>query len=255
MSDRVSTDQVDLASGGSCFRIAMQAPRANALEPGFLADLHRCLDELEASGAQKALFTGGRNFSSGGDVGKFFEAAKRNNAEAYADQVVPVLQDLVMRMIELPVVFASEIRGAVTGGSAGIVFASDLVVAAPDAFVQPYYGVMGYAPDGGWTATLPELIGVGPVQGWLLANHRHATDALAQLGLVHAVDADPEARALALLDEVETGFALATKSMLWNDTRRSAVRAALDAETSAFRTLIGRQEVLSRMTQFLQSTG
>jgi 2-(1,2-epoxy-1,2-dihydrophenyl)acetyl-CoA isomerase len=255
MSGLVSCTETELSGGEPCFRITMQAPRANALEPGLLAELHHAFDALERSGAQKALIAGGRNFSTGGDVGRFFEAAQQGRAERYADQVVPVLQNLVLRMIESPVVFAAALRGAATGGSAGLLFAADLAAAAPDAFVQPYYGVMGFAPDGGWAALLPELIGAAPAQGWLLANTRHGAAELMRLGLVQAIDDEPETRALALLAGVEAGTALAAKQVIWNGTRRASLRAGLDAETAAFRELIGRQETLSRMKQFLQPTG
>ena len=99
------------------------------------------------------------------------------------------------------------------------------------------------------------LIGAGPAQSWLMANHRHEAAELQRVGLAQAIDEDPEARALALLQGVEAGTALAAKSMIWNGARLAAVRAGLDAETAAFRKLIGRQETLSRMTEFLQSTG
>lgn len=255
MSGLVFSDQIDLAGGEPCFRITMKAPRANALEPGLLRDLHQAFDALEQSGAGKALILGGGNFSTGGDVSRFHEAARNGRAEQYAEAVVPVLQDLVMRMITMPVVIASAVRGAATGGSAGIFFASDIAAAEPGAFVQPYYGVMGFAPDGGWTALLPELIGAGPAQGWLMANCRHGAGELQRLGLVQAVDADPEARAAELLGSIDTGSALAAKSLVWNSERLARVRAGLDAETAAFRTLIGRQGTLSRMAKFLQSTG
>lgn len=255
MSGLVFWDEADLPNGEPCFRITMKAPRANALEPGLLRDLHRAFDGLQKSGAQKALVLGGRNFSTGGDVGRFFEAAQNGRAESYAEDVVPVLQDLIIRMIGMPVVIASAVRGAATGGAAGFVFASDLVAADPGAFVQPYYGVMGFAPDGGWTALLPELIGAGQAQGWLMANHRRGAADLQRLGLVQAVDADPETRAAALLAGVDAGSALAAKAMIWNGPRLAGVRAGLDAETAAFRSLIGRQETLSRMAEFLHSTG
>ncbi|WP_422047935.1 enoyl-CoA hydratase/isomerase family protein [Shimia sp.] len=255
MSDRVFCETKILADGEPCFCIQMQAPRANALEPAFLADLHRAFDTLEQSGAQRALITGGRNFSTGGDVSRFLDAAMRGEAEAYAERVVPALQELVIRMLEMPVVIVSALRGATTGGSAGLLFASDLAVAAPDAFMQPYYGVMGFAPDGGWSALLPELIGVGPAQSWLMANHRQGVTELMRLGLVQAVDDTPEVRAMDLLAAVDTGAALASKALLWNDARRAAVRAGLSAETEAFRKLIGRKETLARMQKFFQPTG
>lgn len=255
MTDLISCEILDLPGGEACFRITMTAPRANALEPGLLAALHAAFDALERSGAQKALICGGRNFSTGGDVGRFFEAVQEGRAEDYARAVVPVLQDLIARMIAMPVVIATALCGAATGGSAGLLFGSDLTVAAPGAFVQPYYGTMGFAPDGGWTVVLPELIGTAQARGWLMANHRHEVEELLRLGLVQAVDEAPETRALALLGAIETGSALATKAILWNAPRRAALRAGLDAETSAFLDLIGRQATLSRMKQFLQLSG
>ncbi len=255
MRDLVTCSEFDLAGGEFCFRIDMHAPRANALEPEFLAQLHQALDKLERSGAQKALISGGRNFSTGGDVARFHEAAQQGQAEVYAEQVVPVLQDLVLHMVSLPVVIGTALRGAATGGAAGILFASDLAVAAPEAFVQPYYSVMGFAPDGGWAALLPELIGCGPARGWLMANTRHMATDLQRLGLVQCIDDNPETQALQMLDTIDAGSAIATKSMIWHEARLTRLRAGLEAETEAFRNLIARPETLSRMAQFLQPTG
>jgi 2-(1,2-epoxy-1,2-dihydrophenyl)acetyl-CoA isomerase len=255
MSELVAWHTEDLPNAEPCFQIEMKAPRANALEPGLLRDLHRAFDALEQSGAQKALISGGRNFSTGGDLGRFAEAAQLGQIESYTEQVVPVLQALVLRMIEMPVVLATAIRGAATGGSAGLVFASDLVVAAPDAFVQPYYGVVGFAPDGGWTALLPELIGGANARGWVMANHRHGAEQLTSLGLVQAVDQNPEMRAMALLTDIDIGTAISTKSLFWRDAGRAHVKTRLDAETEAFRALIGRPETLTKMQDFLQPSG
>ncbi|WP_170464585.1 enoyl-CoA hydratase/isomerase family protein [Ruegeria arenilitoris] len=255
MSGLVTWQTIELPNSEPCCHIRLQAPRANALEPGLLAELHRAFDALDQSDVQKALISGGRNFSTGGDVGRFAEAARAGQIDSYTAQVVPVLQALVLRMVEMPVVLASAIRGAATGGSAGMVFASDLAVAAPDAFVQPYYGVVGFAPDGGWSALLPDLIGGANASGWIMANHRQGSEQLKGLGLVQAVDPDPETRAAKLLAEIDTGTALATKSLFWDDKRRAAVKTRLEAETEAFRALIGRPETLTKMQEFLQHGG
>jgi 2-(1,2-epoxy-1,2-dihydrophenyl)acetyl-CoA isomerase len=255
MSDLVSWKTEALPSGEACFQIKMNAPRANALEPGFLAALHRAIDALEQSGAAKALLIGGRNFSSGGDVGRFHEAAKNSNAVSYAEQVVPALQALVMRIIKAPVIISSAVRGAVTGGASGLVFASDLVVAATDAFMKPYYGTVGFARDGGWMALLPKLIGGAAARDWINANHRHNAKTLQTMGLVHGIDDTPEARAVARLNDLDTNTARVTKALFWDRARCALVQQRLDAETDAFRHLISRPETLSKMRDFLQPHG
>ena len=121
------------AGAEGIFRLTLCGPRANALEPGILREFHAGLDALDASGAERAVF-------------------RAANPEAHADAVVPLLQDALRRMVEMPVIFCIAARGAITGGGAGLLFAGDLAVLAPDAFVQPYYAQVGFAPDGGWTA-------------------------------------------------------------------------------------------------------
>lgn len=251
MTAPVATGWAETATGERCFTLALAAPRANALEPGLLAALHAGLDALERSGARLALLSGGRNFSSGGDVARFAEAAARGEARAYAETLVPLLQDALLRMIALPVLFGVAARGAVTGGSAGFLFAADLAVLAPGAFVQPWYSRVGFAPDGGWTALLPERVGAGAALRWLLADDRlDAGGALAR-GLADAVDPEPEARALALLGEGDTGARLAAKALVWDGPRRAETARRLAAETSAFLDRIGRPEVRAGMARYL----
>uniref|UniRef100_UPI0025CDB5BD enoyl-CoA hydratase/isomerase family protein n=1 Tax=Sediminimonas sp. TaxID=2823379 RepID=UPI0025CDB5BD len=163
---------VDDCAGGAGLVVRMQAPRANALEPGLLDALGDALHNAEARAPGFVLLAGGRHFTSGGDVARFAQAAAEDRAQAYSDAVVPVLQDVVMRLLSLPCPVVAAARGAVTGGGAGLLFAADTGVVAPDTFVQPYYAAMGFAPDGGWTAVLPERIGAGAVQGWLISDRR-----------------------------------------------------------------------------------
>ena len=252
MTDLVTFQQGDLQGGEPYGLISMKAPRANALEPELLAALHKTLDALEKSEVAKALITGGSHFSTGGDVAQFWDAARSGQAEQYSDTVVPPLQSLILRMIEMPVLFASAVRGAVTGGAAGILFASDLAVAAPDAFVQPYYGVMGFAPDGGWMAVLPELVGGAVARSWLMANQRKSAQDLQNLGLIQTIATDPEDQARDLLRHIETGTARAAKDIFWHDTRRASVKIGLANEAKAFRKLIGHPTTKARMHEFLQ---
>lgn len=249
---KLVTHQIQtLANGAPVFCIALAAPRSNALEPAMLTDFHAALDALDRSGARHALITGGRNFSTGGDVARFHDAAARGEGLTYARKTVPLLQDALRRMIAMPVIFAAAARGATTGGSAGFLFASDLVTLAPDAFVQPYYTTVGFAPDGGWTALLPDRIGAGAAEAWLMQDARRDAAALVASGLATAVDPAPEDRALALLSSRDIDAALATKALIWDAERQAAIAARLAAETDSFCDLIGRDETIAKMARFL----
>lgn len=247
----VRTEIRSAPGGCDCFVITLAAPRANALEPDFLAAIEAAQEDFEDTGLRRALICGGRNFSTGGDVGRFLEAACDGQAVAYAERVVPLLQRCVLRMIGQKAIVALAGRGAITGGSAGFLFASDLAVLAPDAFVQPYYGVMGFAPDGGWTATLPERIGAGAAQDWLLNDRRFGAEELMARGLACAVDPDPENAALARLAALDIDMALAGKALIWDAARRAQVEARLAAETEAFRALIPLEATRAKMAAFL----
>lgn len=238
--------------GGLRFlHVQMRAPRAGALEPGLITALHGALDRVEKEGHDRVMISSGPNFSTGGDVARFLEAVQRGEGAAYAKRLVSGLQDLVMRFLTLPAIVAVAARGAITGGAAGLLFAADLVVLHPKAFVQPYYGQMGFAPDGGWTATLPAQIGAGPALTWLLTDRRADADALRQMGIAADISEAPEDRAFDLLASFGIGSALASKALIWNVTRRAEMAEALARETEHFVNLVDRAETRTRMETFL----
>ena len=251
MKSLVLTEE-ELGMGGErLLHVQLNAPRSNALEPRLITALHDALDRVEADGYDRILVSSGPNFSTGGDVVRFLEAARKGEGAVYAQCLVPRLQELVMRFVTLPSIVAVAARGAITGGAAGLLFSADLAVLHPQAFVQPYYGRVGFAPDGGWTSTLPARIGAGPALTWLLTDWRADADALVQMGLAAEVSEVPENRALDLLTSVDVGSALASKALIWNAERRAELARALALETEQFIKLVGRPETCTRMESFL----
>ncbi len=251
MTDQVQTSVATRANGTRVATLRMTAPRANALTLSLLQALNDALDSAE--GVDAILLTGGRNFSTGGDVLAFLRQQEAGDARAYAQELVGRLQDLVYRLITLPALIVAAPRGAVTGGSCGLIFASDLVVGAPDVFLQAYYAKVGFAPDGGWTAILPERIGLGRTQTLLHADQRLDAQELRALGVLSDVSDRPEDAALALLDKDVMSARLTAKRLLWDAPRLSAVRARLDAETRAFVDRIEAPEVIAGMQRFVQA--
>lgn len=242
---------VRLAETAGVLRITLDRPgRANALEPGLLAALNAALDGAEAARAV-VLSGAGRHFSTGGDVAGFARAVAEGQGQAYAAEVVGGLNRAILRLAALPCPVIACVQGACTGGALGLVLGADLVAMREDAFIQPYYAVVGFAPDGGWTAMLPQRIGAGRARAAQLLNSRlGAGDALA-LGLAQAVSDDPATVAegwLARLAAHDPG-AMAVTKRLTRDL--PALEAALEAERLAFLDRIGLPEVRAGMARFL----
>ena len=52
----------------------------------------------------------------------------------------------------------------------GFVLAGDFVIVSKRASFTPYYSVVGFSPDGGWTALLPDIVGRARAAGVVSAN-------------------------------------------------------------------------------------
>ncbi|MBV0913789.1 enoyl-CoA hydratase/isomerase family protein [Anianabacter salinae] len=240
-----------LQSGRGTVTLALTAPRAAALTPEVLDALRAALDTAERSAPHTLFLTGGRNFCSGGDVARFLQAADSGEARDYARRVVPALQEIVLRLYRMPATVAVAARGAITGGGAGFLFAADCAVLAPEAFVQPYYGRVGFAPDGGWTALLPGRIGHARAGAWIAGDHRHGAESLRQMGLCNDVSPSPEAAIVDLLGKTGADTRIATKALLRDDAHCAGIEARLKAETEAFLDRIDRPDVRRGMAAFV----
>jgi enoyl-CoA hydratase/carnithine racemase len=147
---------------GAAARITLDnATRHNALTPTLLDDLRAALSHVRESDARLLVLAGeGRSFSTGGDIAGFLaHADDPGRLRDYAERIVQALNDAILDLLRFPIPIIARVQGATTGGAIGLVLASDIVLATPDAFFQPWYGVVGFAPDGGWTALMGDRIG------------------------------------------------------------------------------------------------
>ena len=224
------------------------AARCNALTAELLEDLNAALDRLDTPRA--LVLTGaGRHFSTGGDVGRFAAEVAAGQGRAYAARTLDALNNAILRLAALPCPVIARVQGALTGGALGLVLAADLVVMTPDAFLQPWYGVVGFAPDGGWTGMLAARIGAARTRTVHLLNTRiDAAEALA-LDLAQSVTINPDAQVAQWLDILATqdpGTLATTKHLLAADLAPS-----LTAERDAFLSRIELPEVAAGMARFL----
>lgn len=251
----------DLRDEGPVRHITLNTPlRHNCLDLNMVEALYKAFTTpLEYETRLILLRGAGRNFSSGGDVATFLKEFDQGGAD-YARKIVGTLHEIMLTMVSLPVPILTGLQGLVTGGSFGLILCSDHVVMTEDAFIQPYYGKVGFGPDGGWTALLPDIIGPRrALSAQLFNQHFSAQDAL-NLGLVDKVCADDAIDAL--LEEqckrlitMDLATLSSSKALIWHSERRAALKAALDRETENFIQLYTRPETQAGMAKFMDLLG
>ncbi|MGH8826494.1 MAG: enoyl-CoA hydratase/isomerase family protein [Jiangellaceae bacterium] len=229
--------------------------RHNALVPELVDGVRAAIRTAAAAPAVRAvvLTAEGPNFSTGGDVAEF-AARSGPQLARYAREIVGGLNAMMLDLIGLDVPVVAAVHGAVTGGSLGFVLASDVVVASSDATFAPYYVDVGFSPDGGWTALLPDRIGPVRAMSVQLGNRildaRTAQDWGLVAELVTSGDVRDAAIGRAQLFAAKKPAAIRrTKRLLWGDL--SVIAARLDAELESFIEQVVTDEATAGMAAFL----
>lgn len=261
MTAQVATDRIGLPGGLRALAVTLDNPaRCNALTEPLVDQLAAALDS--DPGAPFVLIRAeGRHFSTGGDVAAFDAAARAGRTEAHATALVGALQRIVLGLKAREAIVVAAAQGAITGGSAGLVLAADLAILSENAFLQPWYREVGFAPDGGWAALLPELAGARAALAWQLQNTRIDAAQALRLGLadrvVPAPDLDAAARDMLadLAAAADPGALIAAKRLVWDDARLAALKARLAAEQAAFLDRIALPSTRAGMARFLSRNG
>lgn len=239
-------------------RIRLNRPeRHNALTPALLDDLMNCLVCAEAHVPDVLVLSAeGKSFSTGGDIAGFLaEADDPERLAAYSERIVGALHDVILKMLAFPAPMLCAVNGPVTGGALGLVLAADMVAMSETAFLQPYYGVVGFGPDGGWTALLPERIGTAKALELQYLNTRLTAAEARDLGLAAAVlPRDGLDRQIdAWTDTIATqnpNTLKTTRASVWDDARIAKVRQRLDQEKERFLERVIAADTHEGMTRF-----
>jgi 2-(1,2-epoxy-1,2-dihydrophenyl)acetyl-CoA isomerase len=213
------------------------------------------LGRIEGDASVRAVVLGanGRSFSTGGDILGFYE--QMHDLEAYARALVGLLNEVVLAMVELPVPIVAAVHGIVTGGSLGLVLGCDVVLVAPEASFTPYYSVVGFGPDGGWTAVLPSIIGQKRAAEILLCNQTISAEQAVAWGLASRIA--PAERigeeALSVAQRIAAGKAGSIRQIkrLLN-LSGGELAARLEAERSRFVSQVTTQEAREGIIAFLE---
>lgn len=255
-ADEGPQPEVTVRTAGSVATITLRrAHRHNTLVPEFIDELRQSFRAIGANSSVEAvvLTAEGSTFSTGGDVRGFWD--HRDDLEGYARSTVGGLHALMVEMMGLPQPIVAAVGGMVTGGSIGLVLASDIVLVSPDATFTPWYAVVGFSPDGGWTALVPDLIGPARAADVLLANRTITAEEAVAWGLAsRIVEAESLTAASTSLAEdiagMRAGSRLHIKKLLHSDLDGVARRLA--EEERRFIEQITTQEASDGMSTFLR---
>lgn len=231
--------------------------RHNSLIPELISDLKNALMDAARQRPRALVVTAkGSSFSTGGDIAGFLDHRRtQQDLRDYAEELVDGLHGVILDLIDFPAPVLAALNGPVTGGSVGLMLAADLVAMAEHAFLQPYYSQVGFGPDGGWTALMPDRIGVSRTLEIQYRNERVNAAEAREIGLVSSVCplSELEGQIGKWLDDLSRGSSrthLATRRGVWDDARRETVRRRLDQEKDRFLELVALPETIEGMLEF-----
>jgi len=144
------------------------AERRNAIDPAMVEQLADAVRVCEHARVRAVLLSAdGPAFSVGGDMRHF--AAHSADIRGQLATMVPAYHETLetLATIDAPVVAA--VHGAVAGGGLGLVWCSDIVLAAEGTRFATGFSKLGLSGDGGSSWWLPRLVGLARARQMLIA--------------------------------------------------------------------------------------
>jgi methylglutaconyl-CoA hydratase len=179
--------------------------KRNALTRQMLADIVQALDDLHQERKVRAvILTGaGPAFCAGMDLAEMQETARQPDAQAMWHSDAVAYRELVDKLLQFPKPIIAAVNGPAVAGGAGLVVASDLVIAASEAkfsLPEPRRGIVA----GLVTPLLAFRVGASHAARLLLTARLIEASEAQRIGLFHEVvpAAQLEAKAHELAMEI-----------------------------------------------------
>ena len=168
--------------------------RLNALTVAVAEDFIAAVNDAVEKGARAVVLTGaGRAFSAGGDLREMQEiASKEGRVEAFFDEPLRLLNEVVLLIRSVPIPFVAAVNGIASGGGCNLALACDVVIAARSAKFNQAFIKIGLSPDCGGTFFLPRLIGLRRAVELMLTGDLVEAERAQQIGMINSVVEDDE---------------------------------------------------------------
>lgn len=231
--------------------------KRNALTRDMIVDLMQALEDLRCERRVRAivLSASGAAFCAGMDLNEMQATAAAPNAQQLWHNDAVAYRDLVEAMLRLPKPIIAAVGGPAVAGGAGLVLASDIVLASPEAkfgLPEPKRGIVA----GLIAPLLTFRIGAGCAAYLLMTSQLISADEAFRIGIYHELMAGEKLwpRASQLAGEI-AGCAseaiLLTKRML-NETIGESLTTLLTAGAAVSATARTTEAAAEGLAAFLE---
>ncbi len=165
--------------------VVMNIPKTlNALSTPMLEGLEEALEECFDESIRAVILTGaGKAFCSGGDIA----GAVKSGAQQWLFQNPKKLAVVINTIRQLPKPVIASINGAAFGVGMSFAMACDLRIASDKAILAQAYTSVGLSPDGAWTYTVPQIVGMAKALELVMLDTPIKAEEALRLGLVTKV--------------------------------------------------------------------
>lgn len=232
----------------------------NALSDDMIAALIAVMARVGADPAVRCVVVrgAGEHFMAGGDVKGFHGRLAETPAErsAHFRDKIHKLHPAIVTMRRMPKPVVASLRGAAAGFGLSLALATDLAIAAEDAYFTLAYCRIGTSPDGGSSYHLPRLVGLRKAMEIALLGDRFDAEAAQRLGIVNWVvpSGELEAETAKLAGRLARGpgRALAETKALLNASFDNALEAQLAMEAESFASCAATRDFAEGVTAFVE---
>jgi len=173
----------------------------NALSLQLTKDLRLAIEKAIDDKARAVILTGaGRAFCSGGDLREMqLMWQKEGRIEAFLEEPLKVLHDVILLIRETPIPFLAAVQGVCAGAGTNFALACDIVFAAENASFNEAFVRIGLSPDCGGSFFLPRAIGEKLAAELFMTGETVSAERAAQIGMINRVVAADNLMTEALL--------------------------------------------------------
>lgn len=217
--------------------LTMNRPDAlNALSLQLTKDLKSAIEQAIEDKARAVVLTGeGRAFCSGGDLREMSEMWKKEGRiEAFMEEPLKALHDVILLMRETPIPFVAAVQGVCAGAGTNFALACDLIFASEEATFNEAFVRIGLSPDCGGSFFLPRAVGEKLAAEIFMTGETLSAEKALQIGMINRVvpteDLMTEATQMARKLAQKPTAAIGRIKQMLNATFANDLRRQLDLE-------------------------